>query len=116
MTSETEHTSQLLLWMIEHAPGLVLLVTTAFGMVYWWMRKIFATSDKMQECKTELLGALDNHEERERRESREFRDDVKIEMADLRSDTSLVRRDLGELKNMLINWNRTHPHGKPTHE
>ena len=114
MNADTEHTSLFIEWTIEHAPGLVIILSAVFGGAYWWLRKIFATSDKMEECKTELLGALDNHEERERKESRMFRNDVKTEMVDLRGETANVRRDLGELKNMLINWTRMH--GDPVHK
>jgi hypothetical protein len=94
-------------WLIEHWPGLILALSTIFGAVYWWMRKVFSTRDNTQECKIELLAAIKRHEEREREDLIQYRNDHATDMQILRNETGFVRRELAELKNLLIGYNKS---------
>ena len=106
MVAEHEHTNMLVEWMIDHAPGVVIVLSTVAGGIYWWMCKVFTTKDNTESCKIELLAAMKLEKEQARETLKEYHEEHKADMQVLRNETSFVRRELAEFKNLLIGYSK----------
>lgn len=96
------HWNDLIEWMHEHWPILSGMVATIIGGVWMILHKTFPTHDKLALCKSDLIDQLKKHEEWEQKQHERASDTNAAQHNEIYKELGYVRRDVGELKNLLI--------------
>lgn len=102
----THPVETVIVWFVENTGAFTFVVATSVSGVWWALHRTFATHKSQQLCKTELMKALKEHEIMEHRELAEQTQQNATQHMELYHEIGYVRKDVSELKNLLINLSK----------
>jgi len=102
MIEQHNHWQDFVEWIHEHWPIISGMVVTIIGGFWLILHKTFPTHEKMELCKSDLDARIDKHELWEQEQHNKAAHENATQHREIREEVGHVRREVGDLKNLLI--------------